>query len=54
MDMPQIEKITQITLRMPQGGHTNGVKHAREKGGNEGIHAPLSKGIKKRKEYPAG
>jgi hypothetical protein len=35
--MPQIENVTQIKLRMPEGGHPNGVKHARKEGGNEGI-----------------
>ena len=35
--MPQIENVTQIKLRMSQGGHLNGAKHEGEKGGNEGI-----------------
>jgi hypothetical protein len=39
---------------MPQGGHPNGAEHERKTGGNEGIQAPLSKGIEKRKESPAG
>jgi hypothetical protein len=52
--MPQIENVTQIKLRMPQGGHPNGVKHARKKGNNEGIHTALSKGIEKREKGFAG
>ena len=52
--MPQIENVTQINIRMPQGGHPNGVKHARKKGGNGGIQAPLSKGNEKRKEGHTG
>jgi hypothetical protein len=39
---------------VPGGGHPNGVKHARKKGSNEGVQAPLSKGIEKRKEILAG
>jgi hypothetical protein len=35
--MPQIENVTQIKLRVPEGGHPNGVKDERETGGNKGI-----------------
>jgi hypothetical protein len=46
--MPQIENVTQIKIRMLEGGHPNGVKHERETGGNEGIHAALPEGGKER------
>ena len=52
--MPQIENVTQIKLRTPEGGRPNGVKHERKKGSNEGIQTPLSKGNEKREEGPAG
>ena len=52
--MPQIENVTQIKLRMPQGGCPNGVKHERKTGSNEGIPAPLSQGIEEREESSAG
>ena len=29
--MPQIENVTQIKLKMPKGGHPNGVKHEKSK-----------------------
>jgi hypothetical protein len=35
--MPQIENVTKIILRMPEGGYPNGVTYERETGGNEGI-----------------
>jgi hypothetical protein len=35
--IPQIENVTQIKLRMPLGGHPNGVNHERKTGGNQGI-----------------
>ena len=52
--MPQIENVTQIKLRMPQGGHPNGVKHERKTGSNEGIPSPLPQGIEKREKGSAG
>jgi hypothetical protein len=48
--MPQIENVTQIKLRMPQGGRPNGVNYERKTGGNQGIQTSVSKGIKKRKK----
>ncbi|MDR0496466.1 MAG: hypothetical protein LBH42_02505 [Treponema sp.] len=47
--MLQIENVTQIKLRTPEGGRTGGVKYAGKKGGNERIQATLSKGYQKRK-----
>jgi hypothetical protein len=35
--VPHFENVTQIIIRMPEGGHPNGVTHERETGGNEGI-----------------
>jgi len=35
--MPQIENVTQIIIRVPEGGHPNGVKHEGKTGCNEGI-----------------
>jgi hypothetical protein len=52
--MPQIENVTQIKLRVPEGGHPNGVKHAGKKGGNEGIQTALPKGNEKREESSSG
>jgi hypothetical protein len=52
--MPQIENVTQIKLRMPEGGRPNGVKHERKKSSNEGMQVPLPESIKKREEGPAG
>jgi hypothetical protein len=48
--MPQIENVTQIKLRMPEGGRPNGAKHERKKGGNEEIQTLLPKGIEKREK----
>jgi hypothetical protein len=42
-----IEDFTQIKLRIPQGGHLNGL-NVKEKSGNKRIQVPLSKGIGKR------
>ena len=52
--MPQIENVTQIKLRMPQGGHPNGVRHERKKGCNQGIQDSVSKGIEKTEESNTG
>jgi hypothetical protein len=30
--MPQIENVTPIIMRMPNGGHTNGVNYERKTG----------------------
>jgi hypothetical protein len=35
--MPQIENVTQIIVRTPEGGRPDGVNNERETGGNEGI-----------------
>jgi hypothetical protein len=35
--MPQIENVTQSTIRTPKGGRPNGVKHEGKTGGNKGI-----------------
>jgi hypothetical protein len=35
--MPQIENVTQITIRVLEGGHPNGDKHERKTGGTTGI-----------------
>jgi hypothetical protein len=48
--LPQIQNVIQIKLRMPQGGRSDGVNHARKTGSNEGISAPLSQGSKKEKK----
>jgi hypothetical protein len=46
--MPQIENVTQIIVRAPEGGRPTGVNNERETGGNEGIYALLPKSDKKR------
>jgi hypothetical protein len=35
--VPQIENVAQITIRTPEGGRPNGVKHERKTAGNQGI-----------------
>jgi hypothetical protein len=35
--MPHFENVTQIIIRVPEGGHPNGVTYERETGGNGGI-----------------
>jgi hypothetical protein len=35
--VPHFENVTQIIIRMPEGGYPNGVTHEIETGGNEGI-----------------
>ena len=52
--MPHLENVTQIKLRVPQGGHPNGVKNEGKTGGNEGIQAPLPEGNEKREEGLVG
>jgi hypothetical protein len=46
--MPQIENVTQIKIRVLEGGYPNGVKHERKTGGNQGIQAPLPEGNEKK------
>jgi hypothetical protein len=45
--MPQIENVTQNTIRAPEGGRPNGLNYARETGGNEGISPRYQKTAKK-------
>jgi hypothetical protein len=52
--MPQIENVTQIKIRIPEGGCPNGVKHEGKTSGNEGVQIPLSKGKEEREEISVG
>jgi hypothetical protein len=47
--MPQIENVTQIKIRMLEGGHPNGVKHEREKAVTREYRPRYRKALKKEK-----
>jgi ribosomal protein S7 len=46
--VPQIENVTQITIRTLEGGHPNVVKHERKTGGNQVI-SPVTKRRRRKK-----
>jgi hypothetical protein len=49
--MPQIENVTPIIVRTPQGGRPDGINYARETGGNARIPALLPKKATKKGKW---